>query len=187
MRRWHLFIAIICLGWNFSLSGLPAQVMIIRHAEKPSGGDSLSIKGKERAAALAPYFTETAEFLTYGPPVDIYAMASSKEDSSQRPIETVQPLADALKLTIKNSYVINDYKKMVADIKANSLYTGKNVLICWEHKEIPEIARAFGALQTPARWQSEVFDRVWLITFGPTGRASFQNLPQKLMYGDSSI
>jgi hypothetical protein len=41
-------------------------------------------------------------------------------------------------------------------------------------------------LQTPAKWPGEVFDRTWVITFEPSGRALFQNLPQRLMYGDAA-
>ena len=31
----------------------PAQVLVIRHGEKPESGEHLSLKGQERAAALA--------------------------------------------------------------------------------------------------------------------------------------
>jgi hypothetical protein len=180
--------ALLFTSLAFNLSAMPAQVFIIRHAEKPPEGNGLSLKGKERAAALVPYFMETKELIIHGTPVAIYAMAAPKEDSSVRPIDTVKKLADELKITVNTNYVRDNYKKMVDDIKSNAAYSGKTVLISWEHDVIPDIARSFGALQAPYRWQSDVFDRVWMITFEvPTGRAVFQNIPQRLMFGDSNF
>lgn len=169
-----------------SLSGMPSQIIIIRHAEKAAQGDGLSTKGRERAAALAPYFMERKEVLTFGAPAAIYAMGTSKEDTSKRPIETVTPLAEQLRLTINTSYTNETVKKMVDEIKNSPGYSGKMVLICWEHVNIPQIARAFSALQTPARWPDEVFDRNWVITYSLTGKANFQNMPQRLLFGDSA-
>lgn len=168
-----------------SLEALPAQVIIIRHGEKPRDGDSLNTRGRERAAALAPFFQETKEVLAFGTPVAIYAFKPSKTDTSKRSIETVTPLAEALNITINKEYVHDDYKRMVAEIKTRPEYNDRMVLICWEHHLIPEITRAFGALQSPSKWNGDAFDRLWIITFNKSGKASFQNLPQKLLFGDS--
>ncbi len=186
MKHYLLMLALAALNITTSMHAMPAQVIIIRHAEKPPEGHSLSTKGKERAAALAPFFLENKEVLTFGTPVAIYAMAAPKEDSSKRPIETVKPLAEALKLTTKDTYARDSYKKMVDEIKADTSYEGKMVLICWEHDLIPEISRAFSALQAPARWNGDAFDRLWTITFSKSGKATFQNVPQRLMFGDST-
>jgi hypothetical protein len=167
------------------LTALPAQVIIIRHAEKLLTGQNLSQKGKERAAALVPFVLNTREMTLFGPPTAIYATAALKETDSRWTIETVQGLADSLKLTINNRFEVDDYKTMANEIKANPAYAGKTVLICWEHHVIPEIARTLGALQTPARWPAEIFDRVWVISFQAKGKPAFQNLPQRLMFGDS--
>lgn len=167
------------------LLALPAQLMLISQAEKSAQGNDLSLKGKERAAALAPYFTETENLIANGMPVAIYAMAATKASPSLRPMQTVAPLADQLKLTLKNTFERDNYKKMVEEIKSDPALQGKTVLICWEPTLIPEIARAFGALQAPNHWPREVFDRTWLITIASNGRTSFQNLPQRLIYGDS--
>ncbi len=173
------------------LEALPAQVILIRHAEKATkidtgNSDMLSTKGKERAVALVPYFAETKEFTTNGAIVAIYATNPSKEYPSTRCIDTVTPLADKLKLTVSRNFVIDDYKKMVDEIKSNAEYKNKVVLICWEHNFIPEIARAFGALQSPSRWPTDTYDRSWSIIFSPTGKATLQNIPQKLLFGDSA-
>lgn len=186
MKQAFILLFISIFSMTAQLPALPAQVIIIRHAEKPPQGNELSLKGKERAAALVPYFTETESLILNGTPIAIYAMAAPKGDSSLRPIQTVKPLAEKLGLTLKDKFERDHYKKMVEEIKSDPTYHGKTVLICWEHDLIPEIARALGALQTPNRWPGEVFDRTWVISIAPYGRASFQNLPQRLMYGDTS-
>lgn len=185
MRYFFISIFISIFTINAYLEALPAQVIIIRHAEKLDQGNQLSTKGKERAAAFAPYFTETDYLTTFGTPAAIYAMAAPKGDSSLRPIQTVTPLANLLKMTIKDSTERDNYRKMVDEIKSSPTYHGKTILICWEHKLIPEIARAFGALQTPGRWPPNIYDRTWVISFDSSGKPTFQNHAQRLMYGDS--
>lgn len=180
-----VFIFALCLLLTQGIEALPAQVILIRHAEKPVQGNTLSLKGKERAAALAPYFMESPEVTVYGTPVAIYAQSAPKTDSSVRPIETVTPLALNLKMVINNHYGRDEYRKMIDEIKNNPNYNGKLVLICWEHEVIPEIARAFGTSQSPSRWAGDTYDRCWLLGFQGT-RVSFRNLPQKLMFGDSA-
>lgn len=186
MKNFLIFTLLSFIAWNIGADAAPAQIMIIRHAEKPPKGESLSTKGRERAAAFAPFFMETKELLIHGTPIAIYAMKPAKADLSERPIETVTPLAEALKLTINQTYERDDYKRMVDEIMNNLSYHEKSVLICWDHSVIPEIARAFKAFQSPNRWQPEIFDRTWLITSGVNGKVTFQNLPQRLMYGDTS-
>jgi hypothetical protein len=162
----------------------PAQVLIIRHAEKPAKGHDLSLKGRERAAALVPYFLGTRKLLHYKASVAVYAQKSTKGHRSRRPVQTVQGLAAALDLKVIE-YPHDDYAKMVADIRARPEYRGKTVLICWEHHGIPPLARAFG-VQAPAKWPAKAFDRVWVLTFPPGGRPTFRDLPQRLLDGDSS-
>jgi hypothetical protein len=165
--------------------GHPAQVIIIRHAEKPPVGSDLTLRGEERAAALVPYFLRTEELLKFNTPVAIYAQKPSSATSSRRAIETVKPLADALRLKVNNSYYRDDYKKMVNEIMQSPEYEGRTVLICWEHRVIPAIASEFSAEGAPTNWPDSEFDRTWVLTFGPSTTPQFRNLPQQLMYGDS--
>lgn len=186
MLQFLFFLLSLVIIWTCNLCALPAQIIIIRHAETIPEGDQLSLKGIERAAALVPYILESPEFNAFGSPAAIYAAVSPKPESSQRATQTVKGLADNLKLAVRDKYESDDYKRMVEEIKSNSAFTNKMVLICWDQNVIPEIARAFGALQTPARWYGTAHDRTWVITFQPSGKAIFQNLPQRLMYGDTS-
>jgi broad specificity phosphatase PhoE len=185
MRRSVLSLLVVFIFANCLLAE-PAEVVIIRHAEKPDEGNELSLAGRERAAALLPYFLGTPAVLEFGRPVAIYAQSQKHASSSLRPIETVQPLADSLHLKINDTFERDDYKKMVAEIKHERKYDRHTVLICWEHKVIPEIAKEFDAEDAPQKWRGNAFDRTWVLKATKNGHQyKFQDLPQKLMFGDS--
>ncbi|MCE5316671.1 MAG: hypothetical protein LLG04_04830 [Parachlamydia sp.] len=162
------------------LEAMPAQVMIIRHAEKPAVGNGLSPIGLMRAKELVSFFTKSPEVLKFGPLAAIYAARPGKEDGSVRAMQTVAPLAAAMKMQVNSAYTAGHYLQMVEEIKINPAYQGKSVLICWEHHVIPEIARAFGVLDAPMKWHGHIFDRVWLLTFEPGGLVAFQEFPERL-------
>jgi hypothetical protein len=194
----------------------PSQVLIIRHGEKlgdpkkdDDGGPHLSIQGSARAADLPALFVpalpqpscalrhKAKEFhgryqgipikgkaSRFSTPNFIFATARSKH--SQRPIETVTPLATALNLPINDRFADkdSDIKKMVNAILSEFAFAGKIVLICWHHGKIPDVAKALG-ISKPPKWDGKVFDRVWQITF-PKGKAALQDSPQQLLFGDSA-
>jgi hypothetical protein len=159
----------------------PAQVIIIRHGEKPATGNELLVpQGVCRADELAKTFP--AQF---GTPVAIYAMNPNDEDGSLRPIETVTPLANALGLTIKHDYTRKKFSQLVQDIMGNETYQGKLVLICWEHKVIPDLVQAFqdggwsaNSATWPSKWSGDIFDQAWILNFA--GNPSFQIIPENI-------
>jgi hypothetical protein len=180
---WRLAITLAFSSFAGSAAlGAPAQVIIIRHAEKPESGHDLSPKGRQRAAALVPYFLETPEVTEHKTPVAIYIQKPTEANPSRRPQETVKGLAKALKLDL-TEFAKDDLAAMAKEINTKSEYAGKTVLICWSHGAIPSIAKAFG-VKNPPDWHDEVFDRVWIITF-ENGKAELKNMPQQLMFGDS--
>lgn len=183
MVNWRIFFAFFVL--QAPLFALPSQMMIIRHGEKPEEGHGLNLKGRERAEALAPFFSGNNEFLKFGLPVAIYAQKTTPANPSMRPEQTVTPLARALKLVVQTKYEHAEYAKLVEAIKTNPEYEGKTVLICWEHQVIPEMAQLFGAKKAPEKWEGDVFDRVWLIDFLPEQKVSFKDVAQRLLFGDS--
>jgi broad specificity phosphatase PhoE len=171
----------------------PAQVIIIRHGEKPASGPDLNERGHQRALALVGFFTTNPKMMQHGRPAQIFAMQpknaydTSKDIGSMRAIETVQPLADYLHMPIDADYITDDYKLMADKIMKDSKLDGKMVLICWEHKAIPPMADYFGATQAPNHWDKDVFDRAWVINFDSKGKVtSFEDLPQDLLPGDST-
>jgi hypothetical protein len=164
----------------------PSQVILIRHGEKPAEGNELNERGWQRARALVNYFKTDPGVTRFGPPVAIFAMAPKDEDGSLRPIQTVTPLAESLGLTINSGYKKKQIQKMVDAVMSNPRYEGKMVLICWEHKVIPEIAQAFGASTAPSEWPGgDVYDRTWVLSFAGGKVLSFADLPQHLLPGDS--
>jgi hypothetical protein len=167
----------------------PAQVIIIRHGEKPASGPDLDEQGYARAQALVDFFEHAPSVTRFGPPAAIYAMDPKDADGSQRPIETVTPLADALHLAIDADYKREKIPELVHDVMTNAAADGRTVLICWEHKAIPDIARAFG-VASPPDWKGKVFDRAWVLTYKGTVEGSavwdFADVPEHVLPGDSS-
>lgn len=193
----------------------PAQVLIIRHGEKlgdpnsdADGGPNLSVWGSARAAALPSLFAQqqpglscapngtsgtnayTATYATvsaageaprFSPPDFVYATQAST--SSNRPVETITPVLASLGMTCDDKHPDNDYGKVAEDIFAKQ--GGRNVLVCWHHGNIPGLADKLGIADAP-EWVSTVFDRVWQITYDAAGNATLVDLPQTLLYGDSS-
>jgi hypothetical protein len=168
------------------------QVIIIRHAEKPgdpsidndADGPDLSTRGYERAGALAAYI-----IATFGKPDFLFATKQSKH--SNRPVETITPLAQALNLKIDSKHADDDFPNVAEDILKNSKYERKLVLICWHHGHIPPLTTALGGNPPQSPWPGDVFDRVWQIDYSnastiPPSNLPVKNLAQKLLYGDSS-
>ena len=173
----------------------PAQVIIIRHGEKQEYGNQLSEKGYKRADALVNFFLSVPEVNEYGSPVAIYAAAPKNEDSSIRSIQTVTPLARALNITINTGFTRGQAHKLVRDIMENPRYTGRMVLISWQHGHIPDIVRELAEyspygpaaqLALPAEWPEARFDRAWIIDLYRGRVTSFKDIPQRLLPGDSN-
>jgi hypothetical protein len=196
-------------------NGFPAGVYIIRHGEKlgdagsdKDGGPDLSIRGSARAAALPSLFVLTdvscplaagtggftgryatvqqvpAKPARLKTPSVIFATQASS--SSNRPVETVTPTGTSLNLSINSSFP--NSQSGIDALGAAVLggqYTGKVVLICWHHGEIPAVATALKVAKPPQKWKSTVFDEVWEITYSSKGAAKLKTHHQKLLYGDS--
>jgi hypothetical protein len=175
----------------------PRHILIIRHAEKTGDKDDihLSEKGKKRAEALPALFTASKDRPEPLPTPD-FIIAASADKSSNRPIETVTPLAAKLKLTIIDKFSsklpdadtakkpnMNDLRD---ELFSNAKYAGKVVLISWRHKAICELAKTLKAKNVPAKWEDDVFDRVWDITYDEQGVATFRDFPQRLLPGDAA-
>ena len=148
-------------------------------------GEASSERGKQRAAAFVNYFKNNPAVNRHGPLVAIYAMGQHGEDGSLRPIQTVTPLATSLGLSIITRFMKKDVYALARDILAGGSYADKTVLICWEHKMIPEIVKALGYAEPPPF--PNVYDRTWLLTFKNGKPLSLQILPQALLPGDDGI
>jgi broad specificity phosphatase PhoE len=176
----------------------PRTILIIRHAEKTDDPDDLHLSktGQERAEHLHELFKASPSRPKPFPPPDfIFAARNTKQ--SHRPVDTVTPLAKARDLAVNTKFrnqALDDppdpYRKSQRDLSEEMLqsgkYAGKTVLISWHHGTIPDLARLLGAADCPKKWRGAAFDRVWQITYDERGQATFADLPQQLLPGDSA-
>jgi hypothetical protein len=102
---------------------------------------------------------------------------------SNRPVETITPLAAALKLSIDSTIMDDDYAALAKELFSGK-YAGKVVLVAWHHGKIPQLATALGAQPPYTPWPDGQFDRVWRIDYRD-GKAVLTDLPQGLLAGDS--
>ncbi|MGH7523263.1 MAG: hypothetical protein ACREK8_03065 [Gemmatimonadales bacterium] len=145
----------------------PAQVILIRHAEKPDDprNPHLSPAGVKRAERLVGFIANDPLMKRFGPPVAIYATHMTNDGDGQRTAETVAPLAKALRLKVLTPAVGKNYDVVAQEVLGNPAYAGKTVVICWNHEEIPQLAAALGVRPIPPRWKGSVFDEVYIITW----------------------
>ena len=155
----------------------PSRVLILRHGEKHVTGPYLSMKGYERSGALAWAIPALLE------PDDIFASTSSAH--SNRPVETLTPLADRLNADVNEDFADEDFAKLAELLLTDTHYEHEKIVICWHHGRIPALAAALGATDAPDKWDDEVFDRFWLLVYEKEGKVKFFDIPQRLLFGDS--
>jgi hypothetical protein len=180
-------------------------ILIIRHAEKPgeswpgpgltSDGSpdkkSLVIRGWQRAGSWSALFGAGLCALDYPAPSVIYAAdpnATTGDEPSQRPFETVAPLAARLGLTPNTTYAVEQEAQLASAVLGQ---TGV-VLVGWEHKAIvrallPAIANRQGIPGMPTKWDGTRFDVVLRFDRASSGAPwSFRQLYPCLLSGDSA-
>lgn len=164
----------------------PAQIILIRHAEKPEQkSENLSEKGFLRARELPRVFDLYPQLAFHGKPEFIFATKYVPEESSRRTYQTVKPLAKSLNLDIDDSYLTEDYENLAHDLLQNPKYENRSVFIAWTHSYIVELAQALGSAPKD-KWKSSIFDRLWVIQYDHNNKAHSFDLPQKLLPGDST-
>ncbi len=173
----------------------PSKILLIRHAEKPSGplrgvapdgdqdAEDLTVRGWQRAGALvrlfAPLNAEPRPPLAT--PQTIFAAGVGPGSESKRHIHTVAPLAELLGLPVESAFLKG---QMEALAQAALGRTGV-VLICWEHKQIKELVSLITQSRIAApEWPSERFDMILTLENGAHGWALVQ-APQQVLAGDA--
>ena len=160
----------------------PATILLIRHAEKLTDGRiDLSPTGFERAKLLPTRFSPAGARPDLPTPQVLFATHISEH--SNRPVQTVTPLAAALHLPIDDSFTNDEYPALAAALLSGK-YAGKVVLVVWHHGKIPQLASALGATPPYTPWPDTQYDRIWRIDYA-NGKATLQDLPYAVMPGDS--
>lgn len=140
----------------------PARLLILRHAEKT--GDKrdrgLSEAGQARAEKLATYIPET-----FGPPDFLVAAASGKK--SDRPYDTLVPLAKALGLEIWADLDDEEVDELVETLADTPEWRGKFGVISWRHSDLSRLIAALGAPDGtyPDPWDPSRYDLLIDMTF----------------------
>ena len=186
-RAWCLSIAVaIAPGCASPAGASPAQIIFLRHAEKPEAGAELNERGEERAKALVKLFTQDPRGREHGPAVAIFAMRPHGKNGSVRAIQTMEPTARALGLTSNTHLTRDEFAPLVHAVMNAAGYEGKTVIICWEHDAMPDILKAFGWRNGPKEWPGKAYDRLWILDFENGKPIRFRDLPQKLLPGDKA-
>ena len=176
-------------------------IMLIRHAEKPLGDgppngvtaegvqdrESLTTRGWQRAGALVGLFGPGREGPSSGStlptPTHLFASKVAINSSSRRPLETLQPLADRLGLTVDTRFQKPEHARLIDTVRKMDGV----VLISWEHRLIPAMAAQIAGAPAgvPSVWPDERYDLVWIFEPDAAGIGfGFRQAPQMLLAGD---
>jgi hypothetical protein len=164
--------------------------MIIRHAEKPdekhagvnpdgkSDHDDLTVKGWQRAGALARFFNPYDYMFRIGihAPDHLFACNNSK-----RPKHTIKALAKIMDLPINDRLAHTDVDRLSKAVKEKC----GNILICWEHNYIRPMVSLIteGQIIAP-EWPDNRFDMVFVLV-NEQGNWRLTQVAQLLMPNDS--
>src|ERR1035441_8993388 len=109
--KWCRLILMILLVVTETVSARPARVILLRHAEKPPDESTvhLSERGQSRARALIVLLEGKSVLGTNGPPAALFAPKVTRRGHSLRPYDTLEPLAEHLKLSVQMPYGPSDY------------------------------------------------------------------------------
>ena len=178
---------ISCLLLSALVAGAqPAQIILLRHAEKPDDPSSvhLSPRGEERARALVSLLGRNSPFTSNAPVAALYGTRVTKHDHSRRTGETLAPLSEDLGLAVNTSFDSDNYSLLTTSVLNNRAFRGKTVIVCWTHHDIAQLGAALGARPQPPPWKEKTFDRLWIISFAQ-GRVEWRDVPQRLLKGDA--
>jgi len=157
-----------------SMAG-PADVLLMRHAEEPDHGPDLNDRGRDRAKALAKLFPQR-----FPTPTLLFAARTTK--ASGRSVQTLEPLAATLGLSIEDRFDNERYADLALMLRGEPKYNGTHVLICWHRETMPAFAAALGVAKPPA-WPSSQYDHVWFIRYTGT-KTTLDDEPERLLPDD---
>ncbi|KAI0193652.1 putative phosphoglycerate mutase family protein [Xylaria flabelliformis] len=179
----HFPGAFLFAGFAATVVTAKPTVYLIRHGEKPADGSTgLSAQGVQRAQCLRTVFgaasaydigyilaqtPDSGEFylfhnlrstVTRDKSVPALTKTYWVDGTRARPYLTVEPLATDLGLTVDTTCDRDD-EQCVQDLVDG--YTGNgNILICWEHKELNNIAEQLGANNVD-NYPDDSYNLIW--------------------------
>lgn len=168
-----------------------SHILLIRHGEKPlnPAETGLSVAGQARSMAYVVYFQN---FDINSLPIKIeHLFATAPTDHSNRPYLTIQPLAQQLNVKINNQFnnTDQDIAALVKFLRDEQQFNNTNILVCWHHEKLLEMAASLGALSgsLPTDWSPEIFGWVILLSYDAKGDVTGSTVvEEKLMFGDQA-
>lgn len=160
-------------------------VLVIRHAEKPESGNTLTPAGEERAKAYVHYFQN---YTVDSKPVKIsYLFAAADTKGSMRPRLTLEPLSKALDEVIDQHFTDKQSTELMEELQAKP--HGGNIIICWHHGQIPALLKALGAnpnkILPGGKWPESIFGWAVQLRYGEAGQlVGAKLIKEKLMPDD---
>lgn len=131
-------------------------------------------------------------------PTPNFLFATHQSKNSNRPVETITPLSQALASLnnpnidskIHHHYPDASYKDLANEILSTpQTYGGQVILICWHHGKAPKLAEALGVTKSQIApwkpWKPAVFDLVFQITWNSSGQANLDVGYQQLLFNDT--
>jgi len=164
-----------------SIFALPAKVYVISYAD-PSAAFTLSVIGEERAALLAPYFTQTLPASGYPVPTLIVSAQPSSSSPGPASVLTVAPTSAALNSPI-HTQIANDVTTVVNFVLNSPLCNGQVVLITWDFYTIPNLIAALGFVP-PVDPVPPCYSRTYVLGSFPGNGAQPSVLNQNFHTGD---
>lgn len=173
------------VAWSNDISAAPAQVILLRHAEKPKKQTDrhLSEAGRARAQALASLLVTNNPVVSNLPPCALFAPKPSKDGEGLRAVETLEPLGARVGLGIQTPFSRKDHARLMRQLLHESDYEGKTVVVCWVHEYLNEMAEELGVSSRVAPWPKEVYDRIWVIKWVDNRAVLFEASQRSLAVG----
>jgi hypothetical protein len=69
-----------------------------------------------------------------------------------------------------------DHVDKMAALLLSAECAGKYVVVCWDHENLPGLARAIGVAGIPDKWPHDDFSKIWQIA-PDSSRADIQQPP----------
>jgi hypothetical protein len=151
-----------------SAAATPRQVILLRHGDKVGSGDgnyNLSVHGFLQSINLARLIPAC-----FGTPTHIRTFFLNPLTSKNaRSYQSAVPLgvATGVNISIAQSSVEDSFQ-VGQDILSQPAYQDGNVVLFWEHRRMPELARGLGWPSMPPIGAMD-FDQIFVLRYGKPG------------------
>ena len=147
-------------AWSQTAHG-DLKIVLIRHAEKPKNGDNLDCMGLNRSLQLPAVLYAAFSDMPRHRHVPAMACGESSTKHCQGCSRRSSLSAVKYNLKLTSHFEEGDSTGIASDV----LQKKGTVLIVWEHKRIPSIARALGLRDDTLQWPDDDYDSIWIIRF----------------------